>query len=489
MFLGLDLGTSNIKVLVVDTNGSIVGQGAASVERINTPDGGVEQDIEQIWNATCQAIRQATEQAGGRQIRAVGVSSQGGALQLLDDGNRPLGPVISWLDRRGKPFNHRLEQRLGEAYLISHTGCNFMGMTPGQILRLHEQSPALLAAARSIGFVGDVIVGRLCGRRAHDPTSLSIAMLFNPSLGREDTDLLAELGIQDKPLPDLLQATESAGSLQNDLARDLGLPGGIPVSPAVHDQYAASLGAGAVGEGDVLVGTGTAWVLLAVTGRLAPPIAKRTFVCPHPVDGLFGQLLSMGNGGSALEWVLKITGQHELDPASLDELLASVAPGAEGLLFWPLLASNEPTVSLSLPGGQLAGLAMRHSAGHLTRAVVEGMACELTRHLDWLTKAGFEARRLIMTGHAARSQVTPQVVADVADRSVTCVERSEVSSLGAAMIARSLVETGPLADLAKSLVPDYRTVVPDTNRDTYQDLFRQYVAAFLDRDRKKTESP
>ena len=155
--------------------------------------------------------------------------------------------------------------------------------------------------------MGDVIVGRLCGRRAHDRTSMSIGMLYNPSLDRADPDILERLSLREEQLPELIPATTPAGRLSEEAAARTGLLSGIPVSPAVHDQYAASVGAGSVHLGDVCLGTGTAWVLVANTPKLTPPVAQSTFVCPHPVGGLFGQLLSMANGGSALDWALRLT--------------------------------------------------------------------------------------------------------------------------------------------------------------------------------------
>jgi sugar (pentulose or hexulose) kinase len=144
-------------------------------------------------------------------------------------------------------------------------------MTLGQIVRLREQDSRQWAATKFIAFVGDLIVGRLCGRRAHDPTSLAIAMLYNPRVGRADAEILAYLGIDESQLPDLLPVTEPAGTIHNDAGRQTGLPTGIPVSPAMHDQYAVSLGAGSVREGDVTFGAGTAWVLLANGTRLVKP--------------------------------------------------------------------------------------------------------------------------------------------------------------------------------------------------------------------------
>ena len=479
MFLGLDLGTTNVKALLVDHAGSVAGAGSAPLERYVTPDSGVEQDIYEIWDATQTAIRAATAKIDSSSVLAAGVSSQGGALQLLDDGDRPIARVISWLDGRGGPFDRRIVEQFGEEYLVEHLGANTSSMALGQLARLKELDPELMKVAKRIGFVGDVIVGRLCGRRAHDATSLSIGMLYNPSLGRADPDILDLLSLREEQLPDLLPATTPAGRLSEEAADRTGLVPGIPVSPAVHDQYAASVGAGSVHEGDVCFGTGTAWVLLANTAKLAGPVAQSTFVCPHPVSGLFGQMLSMANGGSALDWVLKLTGRESISGHDLDRTLEQVPPGSDGLRFRPLLLTGKKLVRSMKPGGHLTGITLGHGAGHLLRSAVEGLSCELARHLGFFTAAGLPVRRLVMCGAAAASRITPQIVADVTEQPVSCVTEPAVSALGAAVIGRALVEQDvELGDLAEKLTPSSRTVSPGENVPVYDRLLEEYLEPF-----------
>lgn len=479
MFLGLDLGTTNVKALAVDPRGTIVAQGSSPVTRTTAPDGRVEQDIAQIWHATCASVRQVASQVSPAQIRAIGLSSQGGALQLLDAHDEPMGPVISWLDGRGHAFDREFEQRMGEEWLVAHTGHNLSSMALGQLLRLQKETPEILHEAAGLGFVGDVIAARLCGRRAHDPTSLSIGMLYNPRLGDADPELLRQLKIHDKKLPDLISATRSAGGLLREAAERTGLAEGTPVSPAIHDQYAASVGAGTTGEGDVLLGTGTAWVLLATMGRLAPPIALRTFVCPHPFEGLYGQLMSLGNGGSAVQWVLEITGQSGLRADEFDERLQAVPPGSNGLRCWPLLMDCGRAMGNMPPGGRFSGITLGHSAGHLLRAVVEGLACELTRHLSWLASADSPVKRLVVSGPAAASSIVPQILADTTDRPVTCLGLPDMSAFGAATVARALAEPDiDPRELASAVAPAQRTVLPGSGVGLHRDLFGEYLTAF-----------
>src|SRR3990167_7105765 len=122
MLLGLDLGTTNIKELVVREDGSIAGEGSSPVRLIHTSDGGVEQDIEEIWQSTLTAIRQAGQGYDLAAVRAISISSQGGAIQIRDEHNRPIGPVISWMDNRGQPFDDQLTRGFGEDWFAQHVG-------------------------------------------------------------------------------------------------------------------------------------------------------------------------------------------------------------------------------------------------------------------------------------------------------------------------------------------------------------------------------
>ena len=188
MLLGLDLGTTNIKATVLNDSGALVAEGAAAVDRFHTADGGAEQDIEQIWDAACQALRQATAEIDTAAIRGIGVSAQGGAIQLLDADDQPLGRVISWMDQRGRPYGEQFTRKLGEQFLASRIGHGVCNCMTAQFFRLREEKPRSLAKPNRVGFVGDMIVGRLCGRRAHEATSLAIVLPYNLRLALHTRD-------------------------------------------------------------------------------------------------------------------------------------------------------------------------------------------------------------------------------------------------------------------------------------------------------------
>jgi len=476
MLLGLDLGTTNVKALVTDFAGRQLGEGSCAV-RLFQMGGGVEQDIEEIWMATRTAVREAVRLVDASAVKAIGVSSQGGALQLLDASGGPAGRVISWLDQRGAPFDDALSAELGQPWFAQRLGHGRAGLAIGQLLRLREVNPGLLAVPNRVGFVGDIIVSRLCGRAAHDGTSCSLTLLYNPARRDYDPDLLSRLGVTPAQLPALLPARAAAGGLLPAFAQETGLRPGVPVSAAIHDQYTAALAAGAVRAGTVMVGTGTAWVLLAVGAGLTAPATPDAFVCHHAAEQLWGQILSLENGGSALSWALDLTGHSAARGDEIDRLLESVPPGSDGLQCWPLL------VALTVAGlppntkGRISGLQLSHRPGHLVRAVLEGLAFELKRHIGLLRDSGLPIERLVLSGGAAASRVTPSLLADVTGLPLTCAGSRANSALGAAIIARGLCEpASPLAELAAEMAPAAGQVEPAAEDSLfYQAQFREYL--------------
>jgi len=410
-----------------------------------------------------------------RHVRAIGVSSQGGAIQVLDPAGNPVGPVIGWQDSRGLPWDNTLTAKMGRDWFISHTGFARGSGAVGQLLRLRDEGA--LPADYVLAFAGDMVVGRLCGRRAHEATNLSEPCLFNPRTGTADHELMEILGLDERRMPVLLPVGEPAGGLLPEAARILGLEAGIPVGPAVHDQYAAALGSATVRSGETMLGTGTTWSILAVTDRLMPPVAGIAMVGRHVVPGLFGQMLSMVNGGSSLSWAARTLSLGELGIADMDRILASVPPGSAGLGFWPLLS---PLGGGALPPGttgRLDGLRLDHTPAHIVRAVVEGLACELGRYLQLMEREGLGVDRLVMCGKAASSEVTPQVIADTTGRAVLCSALAETTCLGAAVLARVLLEPrSDLAAMADAMKPSMRRVSPGPDAGPAKVRLQRYLA-------------
>lgn len=408
-YLGLDLGTSNIKVLLTDSAGDVVSEGSAAVERYDTPDGGVEQDIDQIWQAVCDAIKQAVSSFDVADILAVGVSSQGGAILTLDENDKPLGRVVSWLDKRGADYDKKLLVELGSDFFRKNIGHGKSIIAPGQILRLKVEASTFADSIKKYAFVGDMIVGMLTGRRGHDATSLSICCLLDPATSKANVELLEKLGINESQLPQLFVANQPVGGVIESAAALTGLKSGTPVGPAIHDQYAAAVGAGAINSGDVCLATGTAWVILALTDNLRPPVIDDAFVCPYPYEGLFGQMVSLGTGGSEIQRAMQQAGYNEINLELVDSLLQNAIdkPGADKL-------------------------------ADIVYETVANLAKLVAKQFKLMQKSGIVSKRIILTGPAASSRFTPQIIEKETGLNVECFKQSSASACGAAILAKYL---------------------------------------------------
>jgi sugar (pentulose or hexulose) kinase len=225
-----------------------------------------------------------------------------------------------------------------------------------------------------------------------------------------------------------------------------------------------------------MLGTGTAWVLLGVTDRCPQPVLDSAFVCHHVVSGLWGQIVSMVNGGSALTWALSLAGLAGADAHKIDELLSTAPPGSNGLVFWPLMTPFGASGLAPGTKGRLDGLQLAHGPAHLVRAAVEGLACEMKRHLDILAASGCPAQQLLVGGGAASSRVTPQLLADVSGLPLRCIKSGDSSLLGAAILARGLVEPGkPLAALAEAMAPPSVKYEPGPQAPLYREHYERYL--------------
>lgn len=478
MLLGIDLGTTSIKAVVAEPTGRVVARAAGPANVHYGAHNAVEQDLEDIAQATLRAIAGAGEQIDLSAVQAIGVSAQGGAMQVIDADESPVGPVISWMDGRGAPYDARFTEQYGHDWFAEHIGHGRSAMSIGQVTRLRAEQPDLITPERGIGWVGDLIVSRLCGRRAHDGTSLALTMFHNPVLKAADPDVLKLLDLNESQLPDLIGPRQTAGELSDAIAQQTGLPAGIPVSAAIHDQYCSDLGCGAANIGDMMLGTGTAWVLLATTQDRPALATPQAFCCTHVVDGRWGQMLSMVNGGSAFDWARRMMGLDDHTGAALDALMSDVTAGCAGARFWPLLTGIGAAGLAPGTAGRLTGLDLSHTRGHVLRAVVEGLACELGRYLKMLTDAGVNVQRLVMGGGAAASSVTPQVLANVTALPLSCTAEPDMSALGAAIIARGLIEPdAPLDALSRQMATDVRTVEPNDDAVAHQQVFEEYLAS------------
>jgi len=483
MLLGLDVGTTATKALLFDLEGNVCASASASYGLIMPETGWVEQDPEELWRAVVTVLRAITSQLQpGQKVLALAQSSQGGTTVPVDAAGQPTYNAISWMDGRAQAEYEELRRQYGGGAFAHKTGWPLMAGLPLQHIRwLRDQQPDVFARSRHFLFVNDFIGRRLTGELSMNPSDASITQLLDIETGDWDDWLLMLAGIRREQLSPLRPSGAIFGKLTAEASAATGLPAGLPVINGAHDQYCAAIGMRVTRPGSVLLSCGTAWVLLAVPEDLEVGRRSGMALSCHAVPGRWGAIRSLGAVGTSLDWLIdNIWAGHEgATPENRSALYQAVnaaaahsGPGAHGLIFCPLAGGHAG--SFGVAQGGFLGLTLTHGRGDLSRAVMEGVACELRWALDEIRAAGVMVDELTMVGGAARSPIWPQIVADVTEVNVSVPAITEAASWGAAVLAGIGVGVFGGVESAGSAVAARSQRLEPGNREVYAPLYERY---------------
>ena len=474
--LGIDVGTTGTKTLAVDPEGRVLGRGYQEYPLRTPRTGWVEQDAEDWWRAVVSSVQRATESLDRREAAALCLSAQGASMTAVDRDFRPLCPVLTWMDRRAGEDAAALGRRLGEDAFYRKSGWRLdPGLDAAKLAWMRRRQPEIYAEAACFVSTIDFINGRLTGCAVLDPTSAAIRQLMDIQSGGWDESILDVLGLGPSRLPAIRPTGDRIGCLTKAAASALGLPEGLPVFNGAHDQYCAAVGSGALEAGQMLLATGTTWVVLGITKRLLY-VGKGIAPGIHPVPGLYGAMASLYSAGSALNWYTSLVGE---DYRALDEKAALCRESAADLLFYPYLAGAGPTHAAPEQRGVLLGLDLHHSRYDIALALMEGVAFEVRRVLEEFSKQDMPISRLIMTGGAVRSRLWSSLTGYVTGCEITGMQEPETCCMGAAMLAA--VGLGWYTDLAacagRMIQGDPLPLYDTTARRFYDEKYARYMAA------------
>jgi len=426
--LGIDVGTTAVKSALFTVDGGLVDIARLPCSVSHPREGWAEQDPDDWWNAVRETVNAVVSRHPGARIAAVSLSTQGGCLIPLDGAFRPLSPAVSWLDRRACEVADIVESSCGSDELYRTCGWgNTGGLGLPLVVWFREKRPDLFDRARYFASTADYLAARLTGRFALDYTNYAMTLFFDLAGADVSQRALACAGIGRGALPECLPSGRPLGALKDDVARELGLPEGVMLVSGAHDQYCASIGAGAVKTGDCVLSAGTAWVMVATAAGPLFDGAQTIHPCVHVLEGRYGLLTSVASGGDSLNWYRR-TFRPDASFAALSEEALTVEPGAANPLFIPRFVSNSGNAAI-------VNLDRSHTAAHVTRAVFEGVALANRGHLETFARNGVNVNRLIMIGGGAGSAAWPRIAADVSKTPIVIPEQTEAACAGAAMLA------------------------------------------------------
>ena len=438
--LGIDVGTTGARAIVVDAADGRVVSGATSEYPLQTPRPlWAEQDADDWWRGTVGAVRGALRQARAEQgdlaIKGVGLSGQMHGVVLLDGQGKVLGPSLIWCDGRSQAECDAITERVGAARLIELvSNPALVGFSAPKLLWVRNNDPRQYEKARKFLLPKDYVRYRLTGEYATEVSDASGTLLFDVSHRRWSTEMLQLLGIDRELLPPVYESPERTGTVGEAVARELGLAAGTPVVGGGGDQAAGAVGNGVVEPGIVSSTIGSSGVVFAHTEAPARDPKGRVHSFCHAVPGRWHVMGVTQAAGLSLRWFRDALGAGA-DYDALTEAAARAPAGSDGLFFLPYLMGERTPHLDPKARGVWFGLTAAHTRGHLVRSILEGVAYSLRDGLEVLVQMGVPVGEVRASGGGARSALWRRIQADVFGREVVTVNAAEGPAYGAALLA------------------------------------------------------
>lgn len=430
MWLGIDVGTSSVKLSLVDEAGAEIGSATAPLTVQNPHPYWSEQEPETWWRAVVVAAGDLGRRRDLGLVQGVGLSGQMHGAVLLDAADQVIRPAILWND--GRCFAEA-EALAAQPWIGEMAGAPPLpGFTAPKLMWLRRHEPEAFARIRRILLPKDYVGLRLHGRHVTDKSDAAGTLWLDQGARRWSDDLCKASGVDPTWLPDCVEGPEIVGEIGAKAAGALGLPAGAPVVAGGGDAATGAISVGAVEDGDCFLSLGTSGQLFHATEAYRPNPAEVVHAYAHCVPDMWFQMAAMLNGARPMDWFSSICGAPV--PDLLEE--AATVRNEDAPIFLPFLTGERtPHGDPHIRGG-FHGLADGMARGHMMRAVVDGVAFSFADAADALRRAGAVFDRVPAIGGGARSDLLLQTIADVTGFTVTRgTGEATGAALGAALLA------------------------------------------------------
>ncbi|KAB8141017.1 xylulokinase [Chloroflexia bacterium SDU3-3] len=442
--LGLDIGTSGAKALLCDEGGAVLATAMAEYPLLTPQPLWSEQNPEEWWRGARAALAEVVRKAGvpAAQIVGLGLTGQMHGAVFLDAAGQVIRPALLWNDQRTAAECDEITQRVGAARLIEIAGNPALtGFQAPKILWLRNHEPQHYARLAQVLLPKDYIRLLLTGVSAADASDAAGTLLLDLARRDYSDEILAKLDIPRVWLPTVYEGPQVTGALLPEVAAELGLPAGLPVVAGGGDNAAAAVGTGVVRAGVVSSSIGTSGVLFAHSDAIALDPQGRLHSFCHAVPGQYHLMAVTLSAGGSLRWwrdLLRAGGAtvpSGLSYIDLENMAATTAPGAEGLLFLPYLTGERTPHLDPLARGAFVGLTARHTLAHMCRAVLEGVVYSLRDGLEIMRGLDVPITQIRATGGGGKSPIWRQMQADIYGAEVATLTAEEGPAYGAALLA------------------------------------------------------
>jgi len=490
--MGIDVGTTGAKALLVDEGGEVVASATTEYPMFTPQPLWAEQNPADWWTATVASIRRVLDEGGVKpnQVAGLGLTGQMHGLVLLDAHGDALRPCIMWNDQRTAAQCAAITEKVGRKRVLELTGNPVLpGFTAPKLVWVRDHEPQVYSKVAKVLLPKDYARYRLTGDFFSEVSDASGTSMFDVGQRRWSDEMLQALEVPKEWLPEVTESPVASARVSADAARETGLLEGTPVVGGGGDQAAQAVGTGIIREGVVSVTIGTSGVVFASSDTYRVEPQGRLHAFCHAVPGTWHLMGVMLSAGGSFRWFRDALGDLERAQAQaagrdpyelLTEAAARVPAGCEGLLFLPYLTGERTPYPDPNARGVFFGLTLRHSKAHLTRAVLEGVTYGLLDSLELMRGLGLSIEQVRASGGGARSSLWCQILADVFNTEIVTVKVTEGAAYGAALLAgvgagvyRSVAEAcevairltgrtnpGPAVSVYADYYPRYRALYP-----------------------------
>ncbi|TCK98971.1 xylulokinase [Shimia isoporae] len=472
MFVGIDLGTSGLRALLIDEAQQVVAAKEASYDTSRLHAGWSEQ-LQSDWTDACIKVfadLRAEAPDAVAAIRGIGVSGHMHGANLLDAEGTPLRPCMMWNDTRSVEQAARLDATENVRDLSGNIV--FPGFTAPKVAWVAENEPEIFAKTAKVLLPKDYLNFWLTGIYASDMSDSAGTSWLDVGARDWSGDLLSASGMRRDQMPDLFEGSDAIGAVRAEIASMLGLPEGVVVAAGAGDNAAAACGIGALGEGDGFVSLGTSGVLLTGRDAYAPKPASAVHTFCHAIPDRWYQMGVILAATDSLNWLSR---NVQESPADLTKALGNTINGPGKMRFLPYLSGERTPHNDADIRGAFIGLDIASGHEALTQAVLEGVTFALRDNLEALKSTGAKLDQVIAIGGGSQSPYWVELIATVLNLPIALPKAGEFgAALGAARLAICAAEnTDPVETMTRPEID--QTIQPRSDlRDDYEAAYAAF---------------
>ena len=475
LYIGIDLGTSAVKLLLMDEAGSI--KNIVTKEYpLEFPQPGWSQQAPQDWHkAVMEGIPELLAGSDPADVAGIGCGGQMHGLVVLDKDDNVIRPAILWNDGRTAKQVDYLNNVIGKQKLSAMTAnIAFAGFTAPKILWMQENEPENFAKIAKIMLPKDYINYILTGVHACDYSDASGMLLLDVQNKCWSKEMLEICGISESQMPKLFESYDCIGTVLPEVAAKLGIPAAVKVAAGAGDNAAAAVGTGTVGEGGCNISLGTSGTVFISSEKFGVDDTNALHAFAH-ADGGYHLMGCMLSAASCNKWLMD-------DIFKTDDYPAEQAPitedklGRNRVFFLPYLMGERSPINDTNARGTFTGMSMDTTRADLTQAVLEGVAFAIRDSVEVARSLGIEIKSSKICGGGAKSALWKKIMANVLNVQLQCVASEQGPGLGGAMLA--MVACGAyttVADACNALVSVASTVEPEEELvERYEKRYQQF---------------